>query len=955
MEKLRSTVVTLRWRAEGRTLLPLPLCVEGAGPPDMSSTGWPLDGGLLYSMESLIVQWSGQIWDVLKKDSGALLLQGDHPGPNLELQFWTSQRENLAGIQLQIQSREVKEIMEILRRVKSSYYSSFQEISVKVNEALLEAEDIDLHLRPLRRLITNLEERSFPQVDTLLPPLFHSLCLIWSHSRFYCTAQRMVVLLQEFCNLILDKAFAYLIPEELFKMELEEGQERVQITISVLHTFKQLFHTYRQKILGFFQHNQTIKLWDFPASLVFRRSDRVLERLLMMEEVFAAALDFLKLEKIEVGGSRGKVLSEMVFRMTEDFHEGWRALRESKYDPLDYSDQVFVHQHKRFMEQNRDFDQRLGTLLNLAFHNSNNLKSTMKLLQLFGNLLERPRIHQLFSANDSVLLDMFKQEVDHLHLLLHQHRDESGSVCLGKNMPPVAGRLKWSQELQSRILTNRSHLSQMPLGGTEADATFRKCERLLEDLEQQDQELLSGWTEGLEEVCQRHLKDPLLTLDTNTGLFHVNFSPALTSVLREVKYLGMLKRQNIPKAALLLHSKRERIYVQSQTLTLVTQWYNQLQGTILDVEQGLVHDELDKTRRQLDPALRELTWAQDDPWDYIKSTQDLVQSIWSRVRKSKANLEAIQNLMARLSQCACVSRKSGDSTPLLLSDIDESVTKQHALISSTGKQLHTLLQENLSLLAVADVNSIEWQAYSDYVDHMVLSGLCAATRCSLRYLLDNTDAARRIAPLFEVRLVLKGDGMSFDPPLDCSHTGNFFDIVDKMVADILNQASFIPRVARHKRLDHYQSDINQIKELSDMCWTLRSRARAATNKVREHQEVLNSYQHLWTDDRSEFMRQFVLYGRVLSPEEAELHELKKNPPTLENFKEQIDVFECLHERVSEMEDGKVFCGWLQLDVRPFKHTLMNVIKRWSWMLKEHLLNHVQQSNVSSSHGQVMHL
>lgn len=40
------------------------------------------------------------------------------------------------------------------------------------------------------------------------------------------------------------------------------------------------------------------------------------------------------------------------------------------------------------------------------------------------------------------------------------------------------------------------------------------------------------------------------------------------------------------------------------------------------------------------------------------------------------------------------------------------------------------------------------------------------------------------------------------------------------------------------------------------------------------------------------MRQFLLYGHVLSTEEAELYadyELKKNPPTLDNFKEQVCV------------------------------------------------------------------
>ncbi|XP_061694561.1 dynein axonemal heavy chain 11 [Syngnathoides biaculeatus] len=916
-----------------------------------SPRDWPLDGGLLYSIETLIVQWSGQIWNVLKKDSGDLLLQGDHPGPNVELQFWTSHRENLVGIQSQIQSPKVEQIMEILKRVKSSYYSSFQDVSVKVNEGVLEAQDIDLYLHPLRRLISSLEERSFPQVDTLLPPLFHTLCLIWSRSQYYCTPQRMVVLLQEFCNLILEKAFAYLIPEELFKMEIEEGRERVQITIYILRTFKQLFHTHCQKILEYFQHGQTVKLWEFPTSLVFQRSDNIMERLCMIEELFASALDFLKLEKVEIGGSRGKILNEMVFTMSEEFQDRWRTLRESKYDPLDYTNDDFVHQYKSSMEQNKDFDQRLGTVLNLAFQHSRNLKSTIKLLKVFGNLLERPRIHQLFSPNYIVLLDMFNKEINHCQFLLNQHRNGhlSGNVVLGKNMPPVAGRLKWSQGLRCRILANKGSLCQLantPLGGTEVDIALLKCEHLLEDLEQQDQGFFSQWTEGLEEICQTHLEDPLLTLDPTTGLFHVNFSLALTSVLKEVKYLGMLKRQNIPKAALQLYSNRERFCVQTQTLILVTQWYNHLKSTILDVEMELVRDEMDRTRRQLDPALLELTWAKEDVWDYIKSTRDLVQSIWSRIQKSKENVEAVQTLMGKFSQRPCVTRKSRDSTLLLFSDIDESVTKLHALISSTGEEIHTLLQENRSLLNVSDLNSSEWQAYTDYVDHIILGGFSSAIRCSLQYLLDNTDPAQHLGPLFEVQLVLKGSEMCFEPSLDSTNRNNFFDIVDNMVANILKMASFIPRVAKYRHLDNYQNDINGMKDLSEMSCALRSRARAAMAKVREYRELFNSYRYLWTDDRSEFMRQFLLYGHVLSSEEAELYadyELKKNPPTLENFKEQINLFESLHESVSKMEEGRVFCGWLQLDIRPFKHTLMNIIKRWSWMLKEHLLNHVNQS------------
>lgn len=66
-------------------------------------------------------------------------------------------------------------------------------------------------------------------------------------------------------------------------MEIEEGMERVQKTISVMQTFKQLFHTHRQQIPKYYRHTQVIKPWDFPATVVFQRLDRIMERLLMIE------------------------------------------------------------------------------------------------------------------------------------------------------------------------------------------------------------------------------------------------------------------------------------------------------------------------------------------------------------------------------------------------------------------------------------------------------------------------------------------------------------------------------------------------------------------------------------------------------------------------------------------------------------------------------------------------
>ena len=65
---------------------------------------------------------------------------------------------------------------------------------------------------------------------------------------------------------------------------------------------------------------------------------------------------------------------------------------------------------------------------------------------------------------------------------------------------------------------------------------------------------------------------------------------------------------------------------------------------------------------------------------------------------------------------------------------------------------------------------------------------------------------------------------------------------------------------------------------------------------------------MWVDDRKEFMRQFLLYNHVLTAEEIEAHAesgVTESPPTLEQFRAQIDSYELLYKEVSELPDFKV--------------------------------------------------
>lgn len=71
--------------------------------------------------------------------------------------------------------------------------------------ALSEAQDIDLHLTPLQQPLKDIEAVEFSRVKPLLVPLLHVVCWIWVTCRHYSVPLRVVVLLQEICNLLIQQ------------------------------------------------------------------------------------------------------------------------------------------------------------------------------------------------------------------------------------------------------------------------------------------------------------------------------------------------------------------------------------------------------------------------------------------------------------------------------------------------------------------------------------------------------------------------------------------------------------------------------------------------------------------------------------------------------------------------------------------------------------------------------
>ncbi|NWY63744.1 DYH9 protein, partial [Erithacus rubecula] len=950
VHSLRNTVCKVIGQVKGKTLLPLPAVSEGIENIDPKNEKFLelINKSLVHATESAIIDWSQQIQRVLKKESSEPLLQGTNPTPKVELEFWKSRCADLEGIYSQLTSRRVSNMLEVLERVQSIYVPAFQNMLLDVEAALSEAQDIDLHLTPLQQPLEDIEAVEFSKVKPLLVPLLHVVCWIWVTCKHYSVPVRIVVLLQEICNLLIQQAVLYLSPEDLLKGEIEESLGKVQTVLDILSAFKGAFEERQQNLHMYYEPGQELRRWDFHSRLVFARLDSFLQRLQMVKGLLTTALDLAQLEKIEFGGMKGKALGQQVQDMYEEFQEGFQCLVTAQ--PCCCPPQEFEQDVLGFQQKVEDIDHRLATVFSQAFSSAPGLEHICKLLAMFQKLLQRPVMAAAAADKVPVLLSMFSTALDQARLTYTRHTQaglQLGFPPLHKNVPPVAGALRWARELRARIqrpLEQLRHIPWLSLDSARGRRVMQKYEEMIQLLDRYQEKLYLDWSQTVSEESQYNLSQPLLRRDPHTRLLMVNFDPQLVSVLREVSYLQGSGAGAIPPAAAALYSCKESFQQLVASLELMGNSYNKVLRTVLEVEYPLVQGQLQDIDLKLREAEETLTWKMEGVWDHISGVMGDVCDLEQRVQKAKENVEEIQSIVQSWGSPILERRDPKKELVLSLEECQECLERRCSLVRDSGHRIHCLLQENQSLLR-AEPASDAWKVYLDYVDEIVLDGFFTAIECSLKYLLENTDPEAGLAPLFEVQLDLVVPDLVFHPPLDPGTNDGLCDMLENLLQGIFHISSLVPRLATHSGLCHYQADLEAMPALCSARQELLSRAGAAVAACCEHRAGLERFSQLCGEDRREQCRQLLLCGRSL-PADGEPQPqdgVPAAPPALQQIREQLGSYERLYEEVAQLQPICTFQGWLRLDARPFRAALLNEIKRWSLVFKQHLLDHVTHS------------
>ena len=452
---LSHTYVTIG-QVKGQTMLPVP-------PSDAGNSGTMSSKDKATQLENAIAQWTKQIKHELKKEPENALKGNKHPDPMAEVAFWENRSENLNSICEQLASERIKKVLKFLEQNKSTQISAFSKLQKEVQLARTESNENFKYLKTLQDLFLDLNDnsRELNEIAELFVPIMHTILLIWTYSSYYNTPARLLVLIREICNAIINQCKNFVDGEKIFGSikgnEPQEAHKKLVLALDVCSSFKDSYFDYKGK---------SKNAWKISSNALFVRLDSFSERCQNIMQLTGTIQQFIKLQKIEIGNTKGQTMSSSIVSIFEEFNATVEDFTKVEYDIIDIEKRQFEDDFYKFRKRTNELERRLASVLTQSFDDCDTMIGKFKLLESFEGLLTRPIISQELEKKQSTLLQLYKDDlkvVQQIFLegkVLIANPAEKGPI--GSNMPPIAGAINWTSGLFERIKEPMERFTTLP-------------------------------------------------------------------------------------------------------------------------------------------------------------------------------------------------------------------------------------------------------------------------------------------------------------------------------------------------------------------------------------------------------------------------------------------------------------------------------------------------------------
>ncbi|XP_065809516.1 dynein axonemal heavy chain 17-like isoform X2 [Labrus bergylta] len=885
MERKKNETLVMKAQIEGWTFLPHQ---HGNTVHDHNlhdnSKGWKSsDLKLSQACDWTITEWLNLVSEFLQQDSSEAVLDKVKPLPSEEFNFWRSRVKNLQSLQQQLQSSRAQQVASIVQQTGNISWFTLRDVYRRVEEGLQEAEQVSLALSPLQEKLEQLEQVEYQQLGSNMAAVMEGVHQVLIRSEVYRRPGRLMVLLIEICNLFIQKSRDFLRGEAVMHgLVSETGRvlDDVRLVIWTLKTIKEAnLEIQNQGGVQIPAQDGITHCWNSSSHLSFIHLDILLTRLQSIQELLCVTLQLSQLDQVLVSGVRGRMWTDEVQNVYQDFLCHVRVLSEYTCDPTDPGDKSFELLLDQFQAQVSDQERRLVSVLSRSFAECCVSSSAAQLLQIFGFLLDRPLVQDELLPQLGRLVKLVLMELDQTKLLFYTEREKSETLIRSKSS--TAARLCWTRQLQLRAeeaMNSYKTVQHLCAGSAEGQLVDQRFQELADLLQVFRDQVSTERISQLDLDCGFILDQPLIQ-HTVQGMLGVSCSQQLRAALRELRYASRETDLMLHPHAARLFTCRDDITQSYLKLSDMVSCYNQVLSDALQVELPLIQDQLEELKQHLSELQRN-TWRSGGLQLLVEQQTERVLIFHSTVSEARANMDAMTHIIQGWAELHLLQR-SGDS--LLVG-------------GATEQSCRGLREEGQQLLRLTQSSS---------------------------------------GALLAISLQLQETGSVFEPSVGVGLP----DLLKSIINDIYAAASLPPGLSVNRH-GNYQVSLQQRPALCELEQEVMSHLVQVRKEAEHLRAKLDRYSYLWESDRRGVMEDFLTYGRQLEADELEA---EVTPPTLKDFRREIESLQTLSTEVAHLDDVITLLGWLQVNLQPFRESLLSVINVWKHMYTGYLLDSLTDS------------
>ncbi|KAI8033240.1 hypothetical protein M5D96_014004 [Drosophila gunungcola] len=457
-QEMRNGIAQMKGLVINRTIFPLPICMDEvmkAAPEIATNDIFVVNPLMKHSLEFMVVKWLDSVEDLVNiKAAEKINSKENYPLPEAIFSFWESRLENLESLADQLGDRRIKTIGFVLEKIQSIFEHSYRRIVELVLESLAEARDITKFLAPLKKKMDKFESNDMDDNRQDIRSLMLTVGLVWGHSRYFHTLNNMTLFFNLFHNSLIDCVNRTVEPDSIFQGDVDEAYKKVETNIQHLDYYKYIYRECR-KSLKKFKIGTTFNSqdWTWHPEEVFGRLDKFLVRLEELKDLFNTGRDFQKLEKIVMGGLKGRLITTGLEKILEEYNSIYRDWTNVQYNPIDPdAENSHFEKDRLIFKAKTDIMERM-----VSFQFEKALEDTHELL-LAGSLLLRPIIKKHIEPLMHVVVDDFEEEITCVKEDFNNFRNVF--IVLGLNelptdecFPKVSGAVSYLKKLRHRITT----------------------------------------------------------------------------------------------------------------------------------------------------------------------------------------------------------------------------------------------------------------------------------------------------------------------------------------------------------------------------------------------------------------------------------------------------------------------------------------------------------------------